>query len=114
MHDLLVRDGKEIMYAMSNLNAYHDRQLPNVGCIAEESAGVEREPAKLFAKLLAVMNHFACTSFAISSNCHRSNDFKLGELEQGNSVLDAMCRDTSCIIFKKMENEKLGAITKCH
>ena len=94
------------------MKACYDRQLPNIGCLVEESVGVEREPAKLFARLLPVMNHFICTSFGISSDYYGSDTFKLEGTEQGNSVSDVICRDTLCIIFKKMEEEKLGVITK--
>ena len=112
MYDLAARDGKEIMHTISDLKVCYDRQLPNIRYLIEESVGVEREPAKLFVRLLPIMNHFICTSFGISSDYYRSDTFKLGGTEQGNSVSGAICRDTSCIIFKKMEEEKLGVITK--
>ena len=50
-----------MMHNISDLEAFYDRQLPNIGCMVEESVGFEREPANLFAKLLPVMNHHICT-----------------------------------------------------
>ena len=73
---------------------------------------VEREPAKLFAKLLPVLEHHICTSFGISKEYYGSSIYKLGRTRQGNSVLEVICRDTSYIIFKKLENENLGVTVK--
>ena len=78
----------------------------------EESVGVEQEPTKLFARILLVMNHHICTSFGISSNFYGSNTFKLGRTGQGNLVSGAICRDTSYIIFRQIENEKLGVVAR--
>ena len=50
------------MHDVSDLEACYDLQLRNIGCMVEESVGVERELAKLFAKMLPVMNHHMCTS----------------------------------------------------
>jgi len=63
--------------------------------------GVERELAKLFAKVLPVMNHHICISFGISKDSYGSSSYKLGRTEQGNSVSGAIYRDTSYLIFKK-------------
>ena len=49
MHDLAIRDGKEMMHNVLDLEACCDRQLPSIGCMVEESIAVERELAKLFA-----------------------------------------------------------------
>ena len=78
MCDLSIRDGKEMMHNVSDLEACYDRQLPNIGCMVEESVGVEREPAKLFAKLLPVMNHHTCTSYGISEESCGSESYELG------------------------------------
>ena len=86
-HDLVAGDMKEMMHTISNLKACYDRQLPNIECLAEESAGVERKPAKLFAKLLPIMNHFVCTSFGISDEHYGSNEFKLGGTGHAGALL---------------------------
>ena len=51
MYDLAVRDRKEMMHNLSDLEACYNQQLPNIGCLVQESVGVERELAKLFAKI---------------------------------------------------------------
>jgi len=112
MYNMAARDGCKMMHTISDLKACYDRQLPNIGCLVEEAVGVEREPAKLFARVLPVMNHYICTSFGISENYYGSDIFKLGGTGQGNSVSGAICRDTSCIIFKKIEKEGLGVIAR--
>ena len=81
MYDLAVRDGKEMIHTISDLKACYDRQLLNIGCIVEEAIGVEHEPAKLFAKILPVMQHYICTSFGISKEYYGSITYKLGRIE---------------------------------
>ena len=51
MYDLAIRDRNKMMHNISDLEACYDRQLPNIGCLVEESVGVEREPSMLFAKI---------------------------------------------------------------
>ena len=101
-----------MMHTILDLKACYDRQLPQLGCLVQESVGVEREPAKLFAKLLPVMQHHICTSFGISKDYYGSERYKLGGTGQGNSVSGTICRDTSCLIFKHIENKSLGVIVK--
>ena len=87
MYDLALRDGSEMMHNISDLEACYDRQLPNIGCLIEESVGVEREPALLFAKILPVMEHHICTSFGISKEFYGSKEFKLGGQAKGTPYL---------------------------
>ena len=94
MYDLAVRERQIMMHNMSDLKAYYDRQLPNIGCMAQEAVGVERTPAKVFAKVLPIMNHHVCTSFGISKKTHGSKYETLGGTGQGNSVSGSICRDT--------------------
>ena len=108
MCDLAQRDSQIMMHNMSDLEACYDRQLANIGCLVEESVGLEREPALLFTKILPVMEHHTCTSYGISDSSCGSKHFKLGGTGQGNSVSGSICRDTSCIIFKHLEDKKLG------
>ena len=62
--------------------------------MVEKLVGVEREPAKLFAKLLPVMNHHTCISYGISKESYGSGSYKLGGTGQGNSVSGEICRNT--------------------
>ena len=55
-----------MMHNISDLEACYDRQLPNIGCMVEESVGVELDPVKSFDKLLPVTNHHTCTIYGIS------------------------------------------------
>ena len=112
MCDLLARDGKEIMYVISNLKACCDRQLPSLGCLVEESVGVEREPAKLFAKILLVVNYITHASYRISTQKIGSETFKLVGIGQGNLVSGAICRNTFYLIFKKIEEMNLGIVVQ--
>ena len=95
MYDLVIRDGKEIMYIISDLAIHYDQQLPNIGCLVQDSIGVKRELAKLFAKIMPIMNHHICTSFRISKELYGGVTYKLGETGQGNFVSSTICRDTS-------------------
>jgi len=110
MYDVAVRSGEPMMHNISDLKACYDRQLPNIGCLVEESVGVDRNAAKMFAKVLPIMQHHVCTDFGISENAYGSRIESLGGTGQGNSVSGAICRDTSCLIFKYLENKRLGAV----
>ena len=80
--------------------------------MVEGSVGVEREPAKLFAKMLPVINHHTCTSYGINEECYGSGSYELGGTGQGNAVSGATCRNTSYLMFKKFENQNLGVTSK--
>ena len=113
MYDLAIRDRNKMMHNISDLEVCYDRQLPNIGYLVEESVRVERESAMLFAKILPVMEHHICTSYGISKDSYSSRTYKLGGTGQGNSVSGSICRDTSCIIFKKLEDQNLGVKVYC-
>jgi len=100
------------MHTISDLKASYDRQLPNIGCMVQEAVGVNREASKVFAKVLPIMQHHVCTDFGISKNFYGSKVEKLGGTGQGNSVSGAIYRDTSCLIFKYLEDKNLGAMLK--
>ena len=112
MYDIAIRDGKPMLHNISDLKACYDRQLPNLGCLVQESVGVERKAAKIFAKVLPIMKHHVCTDFGISKDTYGSQTERLGGTGQGNSVSGAICRDTSCLIFKYLEEKQLGAMIK--
>ena len=103
MYDIAVRDGKPILHNISDLKVYYNRQLPNLDCMIEEAVGINREASKIFAEVLPIMNHYVCTDFGISKTAYRNNREKLGGTGQGNSLSGAICRDTSCLIFKYLE-----------
>ena len=103
--DLVARDRKQIMHTLLDLEAYYNWQLPNIWCILKKVVGAEREPVKLFVRILLVINYHIYTSFQISKDSCRSLLFKLGDTRQGNSKSGAIYRDISCLIFKILEEE---------
>jgi len=109
MYDNSIRDGKTTIHTISDLKACYDRQLPNIGCMVQESVGVQRNFAKLMQTVLPIMKHHVATDFGISSTSYGDKMNQLGGTGQGNSASGAICRDTSCVIFKHLEDLKLGA-----
>ena len=57
------------------------------------------------------MNYHTCTDYGISEFYYGAKQEKLGGTGQGNSVSGATCRDTSCLIFKWLEELQIGAKT---
>ena len=110
MYDTSIRDSQTMIHNISDLKACYDRQLPNIGGMVQESVGVERNAIILFQKVLPIMKHHVCTDFGISTKYYGHQNDKLGGTGQGNSLSGAICRDTSCIIFKYLEDQNLGAI----
>ena len=107
MYDLAARERNIIMHNTSCLKACYDRQLPNIGYMMQEAVGVERNLAQTFEKVLPMINHYVCTNFGISNKTYGSKYETLGGTGQGNSVSGSICRDTTCIIFKHLEDRKL-------
>ena len=48
MYDTSVRDSKPIIHNISDLKACYGRQLSNIGCMVQESVGVQRDAIKIF------------------------------------------------------------------
>ena len=46
IHDVAVRDRKQILYDTSDLKAHYDRQLLSIGCMVQELVSVSRAAAK--------------------------------------------------------------------
>ena len=112
MYDVALRDGGPMIHNISDLKACYDRQLPNLGYLVEEAVGVNREASKVFAKILPIMNYHICTDYGVSEKYYGGKLEKLGGTGQGNSVSGAICCDTSCLIFKYLEDKGLGAKIK--
>ena len=47
---------------MTDLEAYYDQQLAQIGSIVQESMGVERNIIKLIAKIIPDFQYYICTS----------------------------------------------------
>ena len=97
---------------MSDLEACYDRQLPRIGGIVQEMLGIERKPMKVFESILPIMEHHILTGYGISEKSHGSETIQLCGTGQGNSMSGAVCRDTSCLIFKYLENMRRGVVLK--
>ena len=52
--------------------------------------------------------HFVCTGFGISKESYGEQYKKLIRTRQSNMVSGAICRDQSCLVFRKLESLKKG------
>ena len=60
-YDSIMRNNKKAITRITDLEAYYDRQLPNIGRIVKESIGIDRKAIKLITKVLLRMKHYVCT-----------------------------------------------------
>ena len=52
------------MHGKLDLKVCYDRKLPNVRCVMQEAAGINREASKVFAKLLPITHYHVHTDFS--------------------------------------------------
>ena len=78
----------------------------------EESAGYDQLVMKLIAKIIPRWEYHISTGYGISSIYYGGKDSPLAGIGQGNRFLGDVCRDTSCLILKVLENRKLGITFK--
>ena len=74
----------------------------------KEAIGRDRNTRVKIAKILPFFEQCICTGHGISEKRHRGALGKLIETRQGNKFLGELCRDTSCLIIKKIEELELG------
>ena len=98
--DLVKKTEEVFSYAISDLEAFYDIQLPKIGGVVEESVGVNRKAIKLVKKGLHRSKHYVGTSYGISEQSYAGDDTFLGGTGQGNALSGCVCRDVSCLIFK--------------
>ena len=60
---------------------------------------------KLITKVIPNWRHYMCTGFGISTAYYGGEDNKLAGTGQGNRFLGDVCRDTSCLIIKSIEQK---------
>ena len=101
-----------MVHTLSELEACYDRHLPNIGYMVEEAVGVERKPAVIFSEVVPRFNHQLCTSYGVSNIIYGGDKDILGGSGQGNVGSGNICRDQSCIIFRKLEKENIGVLIK--
>ena len=86
--------------------------MPKIGGVVEESVGVNREAIKLVTKGLHRSKHCIGTSHGISEHSYGGEDVVLGGPGKGNMLSGCLCRDVSRLIFKELENKRLGIVMK--
>ena len=96
------------IYHLTDLQSCYDRQLVNIGGIVEESVGRSRKVIKLIMKVIPNWHHYISTAFGISHNYYGGEENRLAGTDQGNRFSGHVCRDTSCLIIKTIETEKVG------
>ena len=74
--------------------------------------GVEAKPIMLITKVMPMMENYVCTTFGVSKECYGGRNRTLAGIGQGNVVSGKICRDSSCLILKNIENRKLGVAIK--
>ena len=65
LYDLSMQDGSQNVHAITDLESCYDRQLRNIASLVEESVVIDRNRAKLIAKVLLVIQHHIYTRFGI-------------------------------------------------
>ena len=101
-------NGTNTIYHLTDLQSCYDRQLVNIGRMVEESARRSRKVIQLITKEIPNWNHYISTNFGISSIYYGGEDNRLAGTGQGNRFSGDVCRDTSCLIMKRIEIEKVG------
>ena len=56
----------EIVHNLTDIKAWYDHQLENLGSIIEELVSIEHEPIRLFIKVLPRFKYFIYTRYRIS------------------------------------------------
>jgi hypothetical protein len=88
---------------MSDLEVCHDRKLPNVEGIVEESIGVNRDAIKLITKALPRCKHFIGTTHGSSKESYGRMNVLLGGTGQGFFFKQCVQR---CFMFYVQRNRK--------
>ena len=84
---------------VSDLKTYYDSQLLSIRCMVQGSVRIQWEAAKIFQRVLSIMNHYVHTGFRISNASYEN---------KRDNVLGATCRDVSCLTSKHLESKVLG------
>ena len=106
--DCAKKSGEENVHAMSDLEAFYDRQLPELCGLVEESLGANRKVVTLVSKVLTRLEHHVGTVNGVSKDKHGGEKDVLGRIGQGNVFSGVACRDVSYLIFKQLKKRKLG------
>ena len=77
--------------------------------MVQESVEVKHNTAKLIQKVLPTMKYYAATDYWISTESYGDKLSILGGTSQGNSASRVIFRDTSCLIFRYLEQQNSGS-----
>ena len=97
---------------MTNLKAYYNRQLPELGVIVEESIGIKRKQIQLIAKVLPIIEHHIYMSFRAISEFYRGINERQAGMGQGHIISANICWDAFYLIIKTIENQNIGIAMK--
>ena len=97
---------------MSDLEACYDIHITESCGLVEESIESNRKVIHLLTKLLPRLEHHVGAFNGISADEHGSKNNLLGGIGQGDIFSGVVCRDVSCIIFRKLDRKKIGIIIK--
>ena len=100
--DSTMRDCKQNINTITDLEVYYDYQLLELRSIIEESGGVDQKYMKLIAKVLLIMNHYIWTSCGISKQSYRGKGEEIARIGQGNIKSGNVCRDKSYFAMKEV------------
>ena len=77
--------------------------------MVEESLGVNREVIKVICNTVSKFKHFTCIGYGISNEYYGGDFESLTGTGQGNMLSGAVCRDQSCLVFKKTRKNEKGS-----
>ena len=92
------------IYVFTDLKASYDCQLSKLRSIIEEAVGRDRNAMLIFTKILPIQQQYICTGYRISEKWYGGVSAKLVGTGQGNNFSGELCKDTSCLIIKQIEN----------
>ena len=108
LHDTSRCTRESNAHLLLDLESCYNRQIPILGGMVEESLGVNRQVIKLTCNIVSKFKHFTCTGHGISEEHYGGDLEQLTGTGQGNMLSGAVCRDQSCLVFKKLERLKKG------
>ena len=93
------KHNEKIAHALSDLEAWCDRQKPSIWGIVEESLGVNKQAINIITRTIETFKYRVCTGFGVSSIIFREIHERPVGTGQVNMVSGSICRDQSCLAF---------------
>ena len=79
IYDISRYNKQSTIHMITNLEAYYNQQLYNIGLIVKESVRIDWNGIKLIVKVLPRMKHHICTGFGLSSALYSNERQQIGE-----------------------------------